>query len=93
MNTGLNNRERLKYLNMLAEKDMEKAAALAEKDEQIEYWKRAAEQAIRSRRRALYNHSVQVKQFLEYAVCLLLGSAAFAAVCYTAISFWNWANQ
>lgn len=69
-------RERLFYLNKIAEKEAEKAAVIAEKDEIIRYFRRAAEMATRSKHRALSRRDEQRKDMIAYAVCAAL--VAFA---------------
>jgi hypothetical protein len=69
-------RERLLYLNKIAEKEAEKAAVIAEKDEIIRYFRRAAEMATRSKHRALNRRDEQRKDMIAYAVCAAL--VAFA---------------
>lgn len=74
--TKMNQRERLFYLNKIAEKEAEKAAVIAEKDEIIRYFRRAAEMATRSKHRALSRRDEQRKDMIAYAVCIAL--VAFA---------------
>lgn len=69
-------RERLMYLNIIAEIRAEHARELAEKDEVIAYYRRAAEQATRSKHRALNRQEEQRKDMIAYAVCAAL--VAFA---------------
>ena len=72
----LNCRQVMYYLNIIAEKEQEKARELAEKDEVIDYYRRAAEQATRSKHRALNRQEEQRKDMIAYAVCAAL--VAFA---------------
>jgi hypothetical protein len=88
-----NNRERLRFMNMMAEKDAERERVIMQKNEEIEYWKRAAEQAIKSRHRALYSHATKVKQWLEWAYVCLMWGAGLAVFTAIIIGFWTWANQ
>jgi ferric-dicitrate binding protein FerR (iron transport regulator) len=72
----LNCRQVMYYLNIIAEKEQEHARELAEKDEVIDYYRRAAEQATRSKHRALNRQDEQRKDMIAYAVCAAL--VAFA---------------
>lgn len=69
-------RERLMYLNIITEIRAEHARELAEKDEVIAYYRRAAELATRSKHRALNRQDEQRKDMIAYAVCAAL--VAFA---------------
>lgn len=80
-------------MNIIAGKDAEIEKIIIKKDEEIEYWKRAAEQAIRSRHRALYSHATKVKQWLEWAYVCLIWGAGLAVFAGIIIGFWTWANQ
>ena len=66
----LNCRQVMYYLNIIAEKDQEKAAAIAEKDEVIAYYRRAAEQATRSKHRALDRRDEQRKDIIAWGICI-----------------------
>lgn len=72
----LNCRQVMYYLNIIAEKEQEKAAAIAEKDEVIDYYRRAAEQATRSKHRALDRRDEQRKDIIAWGICIAL--VAFA---------------
>lgn len=79
----LNCRQVMYYLNIIAEKEQEKAAAIAEKDEVIDYYRRAAEQATRSKHRALDHRDEQRRDIIAWgvfavgvALALWLGGAA-----------------
>ena len=61
-------RERLFYLNKIAEKEAEKAAVIVEKDEVIDYYRRTAEQATRSKHRALDNRSEQRRDIIAWGI-------------------------
>lgn len=63
-------RERLFYLNKIAEKEAEKAAVIAEKDEIIRYFRRAAEMATRSKHRALDRRDEQRKDIIAWGICI-----------------------
>lgn len=66
----LNCRQVMYYLNIIAEKEQEKAAAIAEKDEVIDYYRRAAEQATRSKHRALDRRDEQRKDIIAWGICI-----------------------
>ena len=66
----LNCRQVMYYLNIIAEKEQEKAAAIAEKDEVIAYYRRAAEQATRSKHRALDRRDEQRKDIIAWGICI-----------------------
>lgn len=68
--TKMNQRERLFYLNKIAEKEAEKAAVIAEKDEIIRYFRRAAEMATRSKHRALNRQDEQRKDIIAWGICI-----------------------
>lgn len=72
----LNCRQVMYYLNIIAEKEQGKAAAIAEKDEVIDYYRRAAEQATRSKHRALDRRDEQRKDIIAWGICIAL--VAFA---------------
>lgn len=91
--TQYNRRQALEIMSTIATMQAEHEKELLAKNEEIEYWKRAAEQAIKSRHRALYSHKTKIKQYLEYGVCLVLCSSGLAMVFAALISFWEWANQ
>lgn len=94
-NTRCTGRERIVYLNIIAEKDKaiaekeaEKAAVIAEKNAVINYYKRAAEQATRSKHRALNRQDEQRKDIIAWAILALciagavwLGGAAIHTFC------------
>lgn len=63
-------RERLFYLNKIAEKEAEKAAVIVEKDEVIDYYRRTAEQATRSKHRALDRRDEQRKDIIAWGICI-----------------------
>ena len=64
----LNCRQVMYYLNIIAEKEQEKAAAIAEKNAVIDYYRRTAEQAIRSKHHALDNHSEQRRDIIAWGI-------------------------
>lgn len=85
-------RERLFYLNKIAEKEAEKAAVIVEKDEVIDYYRRAAELATRSKHRALNRQDEQRKDLIAYgvlAVCAALALWLAGAAIHT---FLLWAS-
>lgn len=94
--TKLTCRERLMYLNALAEKDAEHARELAEKNELIRYYAKAAELAADRKRRAIRNSERRAKLNLSYALLLIAGMALIPWALWlvdTAFkSFWLWAN-
>lgn len=63
-------RERLMYLNIIAEIRAEHARELAEKDEVIAYYRRAAEQATRSKHRAIDRRDEQRKDIIAWGICI-----------------------
>ena len=68
-------RERIRYLNIIAEKEAEKAAIIAEKNAVIDYYRRAAETATRTKHRALDNRNEQRRDIIAwgvFAVCAAL---------------------
>lgn len=88
----LNCRQVMYYLNIIAEKEQEKAAAIAEKDEVIDYYRRTAEQATRSKHRALNRQDEQRKDLIAYgvfAVCAALALWLAGAAIHT---FLLWAS-
>lgn len=91
--THYTHRQALEVMNALATMQAEHEKELIAKNEEIKYWRHAAENAIKSRKRALYSHSRQVKQFFEFAVCALISSTAFIMLIFALMSFWEWANQ
>ena len=66
----LNCRQVMYYLNIIAEKEQEHARELAEKDEVIDYYRRAAEQATRSKHRALDRRDEQRKDIIAWGICI-----------------------
>lgn len=77
----LNCRDKLFYLNIIAQKEAEKAAALAEKDEMIERYRRAAETATQSKRRALAGRAERRKDIICWGIlCFFIVVAALLAV-------------
>lgn len=63
-------RERLMYLNIIAEIRAEHAHELAEKDEVIAYYRRAAEFATRSKHRAIDRRDEQRKDMIAWGICI-----------------------
>lgn len=63
-------RERLMYLNIIAEIRAEHARELAEKDEVIAYYRRAAELATRSKHRAIDRRDEQRKDIIAWGICI-----------------------
>lgn len=64
----LNCRDKMFYMNIIAQKEAEKAAIIAEKDETIDYYRRAAEMATRSKHRALSRQDEQRKDIIAYGI-------------------------
>ena len=64
----LNCRDKMFYMNIIAQKEAEKAAIIAEKDETIDYYRRAAEMATRSKHRALNRQDEQRKDIIAYGI-------------------------
>ena len=92
----LNNRDKLMYLNIIAEMQADHARELAEKDELIAYYAKAAELAADRKRRAIRNSERRAKLNLSYALLLLSGMTVipwlFWFVDLAAKNFWLWAN-
>lgn len=92
----LNNRDKLMYLNKIAEMQYEHEQALREKDEMIRYYARAAETATRRKEQAIRNSERRAKLNLSYALLLIAGMAlipwALWLVDAAFKSFWLWAN-
>lgn len=66
----LNCRDKMFFLNIIAQKEAEKAAIIAEKNAVIEYYKRAAEMATRSKHRAINRHDEQRKDVIAWGICI-----------------------
>lgn len=92
----LNCRQVMYYLNIIAEKEQEKAAAIAEKDEVIDYYRRTAEKATARKQRAIRDSERRAKLNFSYALLLLTGMTVipwlFWFVDLAAKNFWLWAN-
>lgn len=92
----LNNRDKLMYLNIIAEMQADHARELAEKDELIAYYAKAAELAADRKRRAIRNAERRAKLNLSYAALILAGMTVipwlFWFVDLAAKNFWLWAN-
>lgn len=102
-NTRCSGRERISYLNIIAEKDkaindikFECHRKLAEKDKTIEYYRKAAEHATDRKQRAIRNAERRAKLNFSYAALILVGMAIipwFFWFADTALrEFWLWAN-
>lgn len=65
------------YLNIIAEKDQEIAQLKAERDRDIEYFKRAAEYSAESKRRALRSMDEKRKDIIAFGVCAAFLGAMF----------------
>ena len=95
--------ERVKYWNIIAEKDKtiddlkwEHAREIAEKDRMIAYYRRTAEKATDRKQRAIRDSERRAKLNLSYALLLLSGMTVipwlFWFVDLAAKNFWLWAN-
>lgn len=96
--------ERVKYWNMIAEKDKtiddlkwEHARELAEKNELIRYYAKVAETATDRKKAAIRNAERRAKLNLSYAALLITAMCVIPWVlwlCDGAMkAFWLWANQ
>ena len=106
MNTdkkALTGRDKHFYLTIIAEKEkelddlkLEHRLDLAEKDEVIAYYAKAAELAADRKRRAIRNAERRAKLNLSYAALILAGMAVIPWVLWLVDaafkSFWLWAN-
>lgn len=101
--TRCSGHERVKYWNMIAEKDKtiddlkwEHAREIAEKDRMIAYYRRTAEKATDRKQRAIRDSERRAKLNLSYALLLLTGMTVipwlFWFVDLAAKNFWLWAN-
>ena len=92
----LNNRDKLMYLNIIAEMQAEHARELAEKDKTIAYYARMAELAVNRKKQAIRNAERRAKLNLSYAALILAGMAVIPWVLWLVDaafkSFWLWAN-
>lgn len=92
----LNNRDKLMYLNIIAEMQSEHAKELAEKDELIAYYAKAAELAADRKRRAIRNAERRAKLNLSYAALILAGMMVIPWALWlfdgAMKAFWLWAN-
>lgn len=102
-NTRCSGRERINYLNIIAEKDktisdikFECRRKLAEKDKIIEYYRKTAEKATDRKQRAYRDSERRAKLNFSYAALILVGMAIIPWFCWfvdTALeNFWLWAN-
>lgn len=102
-NTRCSGRERITYMNIIAEKDktisdikFECRRKLAEKDKIIEYYRKTAEKATNRKQRAIRNAERRAKLNFSYAALILVGMAIipwFFWFADTALrEFWLWAN-
>ena len=92
----LNNRDKLMYLNIIAEMQADHARELAEKDEVIAYYARMAELAVNRKKQAIRSAERRAKLNLSYAALILAGMAVIPWVLWLVDaafkSFWLWAN-
>jgi Flp pilus assembly protein TadB len=102
-NTRCSGRERVKYWNIICEKDkkiddliFEHRRELAEKDKTIAYYRKAAEQATDRKQRAIRDSERRAKLNFSYATLIIVGMAVIPWLLWlidTALkSFWLWAN-
>lgn len=102
-NTRCTGRERINYLNIIAEKDkaisdlkFEYRRKLAEKDKMISYYRKTAEKATDRKQRAIRDSERRAKLNFSYAALLIVGMAVIPWFCWfvdTALkNFWLWAN-
>lgn len=92
----LNNRDKLMYLNKIAEMQYEHEQALREKNELIRYYAKAAELAADRKRRAIRNSERRAKLNFSYAALILAGMMVIPWVLWlfdgAMKAFWLWAN-
>ena len=92
----LNNRDKLMYLNIIAEMQADHARELAEKDKVIAYYARMAELAVNRKKQAIRSAERRAKLNLSYALLLIAGMAVIPWVLWLVDvafkSFWLWAN-
>jgi hypothetical protein len=102
-NTRCSGRERVKYWNIICEKDkkiddliFEHRRELAEKDKTIAYYRKTAEKATDRKQRAIRDSERRAKLNFSYAALILAGMALIPWFCWfvdTALkNFWLWAN-
>lgn len=102
-NTRCSGRERITYLNIIAEKDkaisdikFDCKRRLAEKDKTIAYYRKVAERATDRKQRAIINAERRAKLNFSYAALLIAGMAVIPWLLWfvdTALkNFWLWAN-
>lgn len=80
--TKTNSRDRMMYLNIIAEKDQEIARLKAERDGDIEYYRRAAEFAVTSKRRALNSADERRKDLIAFAISAVVIAAMIYGFAY-----------
>lgn len=85
-------RERLFYLNKIAEKEAEKAAIIAEKNAVIDYYRRTAEQATRSKHRALDRRDEQRKDIIAWGIFAVSVALSIWLMGAAVHEFILWAN-
>lgn len=102
-NTRCSGRERVKYWNIICEKDkkiddliFEHRRELAEKNKTIAYYRKIAEQATARKQRAIRDSERRAKLNFSYVLLLLTGMTVipwlFWFVDLAAKNFWLWAN-
>ena len=92
----LNNREKMFYLNIIAEMQAEHARELAEKDKMIEFYAKAAERATDRKKAAIRNADRKARLNLSYAVLMIVGMLTIPWALWlfdgAMKAFWLWAN-
>ena len=88
----LNCRDKMFYMNIIAQKDKEICEIIAEKDETIDYYRRAAEMATRSKHRALERRDEQRRDIVAWGI-FAVGMALSLWLAGAAIhTFLLWSN-
>ena len=92
----LNNREKMFYLNIIAEMQAEHARELAEKDKMIEFYAKAAERATDRKKAAIRNADRKARLNLSYAAMMVVGMLTIPWALWlidgAMKAFWLWAN-
>lgn len=82
--TQYNSRQKIEIMSAFATLQSEHEKELKAKDDVIEYYRRAAENATRSKHRALHRRSEQRKDLITFAV-LMVSFALFALLMLFAV--------
>ena len=92
----LNNREKMFYLNIIAEMQAEHARELAEKNKMIEFYAKAAERATDRKKAAIRNADRKARLNLSYAALMIVGMLTIPWALWlfdgAMKAFWLWAN-